>query len=241
MPSVSLRKRLYFLVAVGILPLAAMAGIGLYALAQQQRGQTERAGLELARALATAVDAELRGIISVLEALATSIALDGPDLSRFRERADRVLATQPSWAAVMLADPVGKRILDTRFPPGASLPPLAESRSFEAVVRTREPVVGNLVPGVAGALLFAVRVPVIRNGEVRFVLSGLVKPETMLGVIKRQRAPDDWVISIFDANGLRVARSRAHPQTVGGPASVSLQALMAGRAAEGVGVTYALE
>ena len=241
MPSVSLRKRLYFLVAVGILPLAAMAGVGLYALAQQQRGQTERVGLELARALATAVDAELRGLISVLDALATSVALDSADLSTFRERAERVLATQSGWVALMLADPSGKRLFDTRFPPGASLPPLAETKTFGAVVRTRAPVVGNLARGVGNDLLFAVRVPVIRNGALRYVLSGLVKPETMLSVIKRQRAPDDWVISIFDANGLRVARSRAHPQTVGGQASVSLQALMASGAAEGVGVTYALE
>ena len=86
-PGVPLRRRLFLLAAAGIVPLVVMSGIGLYALAQQQRIQAERIGLELARALATAVDAELRNSISVVQALATTIALDGNDRSGFRERA----------------------------------------------------------------------------------------------------------------------------------------------------------
>jgi hypothetical protein len=71
-PGVPLRRRLFLLAAAGIVPLLIMSGIGLYALAQQQRIQAERIGLELARALATAVDAELRSSMSVVQALATS-------------------------------------------------------------------------------------------------------------------------------------------------------------------------
>src|SRR5262249_8964904 len=104
MPTVSLRRRLFVLAAAGIVPIAAMSAIGLYLLLQQQRVQAERVGLELARALATGVDAELRSSISVLEALATTLTLDRDDLRGFRDRAERVLTTQPNWAAVMLAD-----------------------------------------------------------------------------------------------------------------------------------------
>jgi signal transduction histidine kinase/ActR/RegA family two-component response regulator len=240
-PSAPLRKRLFLLVAAAILPVAAMSGIGLRAVVQQQRAQADRVGLELARALATAVDAELRGTTSVLESLATATTLDRGDLAAFMERAHRILERQPSWAAVMLADPSAQRIADTRLPPGARLPPIAEPESFEAVVRTRAAVVGNLLRGVRGEHLFAVRVPVVRHDELRYVLTALVKPEAMLDVIRRQRVPDDWVISIFDAHGRRVARSRAHAETLGGEAAASLQALMASGAPEGIGQTYALE
>jgi hypothetical protein len=122
---------------VGIVPLLVMSGIGLYALAQQQRTQAGRIGLELARALATAVDAELRSSISVVQALATATSLDRGDLPGFQERAVRVLATQPNWVAVFLADPTGKRLLDTRFRYGVELGPILERASFERVVRTR--------------------------------------------------------------------------------------------------------
>ena len=54
---VPLRRRLFLLAACAILPLAVMAGIGLYALARHQDAQAERVGLELARSVANAIDA----------------------------------------------------------------------------------------------------------------------------------------------------------------------------------------
>jgi signal transduction histidine kinase/ActR/RegA family two-component response regulator len=239
--AVPLRRRLFLLAAAGILPLALMAGIGLYVLAQQQRTQVERVGLELARAMASAVDGELQSSISVLESLATTVTLDRNDLPGFYERARRILGTQPDWAAIMLADPSGTRLADTRYGYGIALPPIVERASFDRVLRTRAPAIGNLAKNPHGVLLFPVRVPVIRQGELRYVLTAIVKPEDIRDVVTRQQVADDWVISIFDANGLRVARSRAHDENLGGRASPSLQKLMAGGAPQGFGVTYALE
>jgi len=240
-PGVPLRRRLFLLAAAGIVPLLVMSGVGLYALAQQQRTQAERIGLELARALATAVDGELRSSMSVLQSLATAVALDRHDLPGFQARARRILETQPNWAAVFLADPAGKRLVDSRFSERAVLPPIIERESFDRVVRTRAPAVGNLARSPQGVLLFAVRAPVMQDGELRYVLTALVKPDVILQVVRRQRIPPDWIISIFDANGLRVARSRAHEENLGGRASVTLQAIMAGGGDEGVGQTRDLE
>jgi len=240
--SVPLRRRLFLLVVAGILPIAAMSGVGLYLLIQQQRVQAHRVGLELARALATGVDAELRSSVSVLEVLATSVALDQSDLSGFRTRAERILRVQPQWAAVMLADPRGRRVADTRFtaqPPPSH--PIVETKSFDDVVRTRAPAIGSLAKALDGTWAFPVRVPVVRNGELRYVLSAIIKPEEILEVVTRQRVPNDWVISIFDANGLRVARSRAHRENLGGRAAATLQKLMASGAEEGWGQTFSLE
>jgi signal transduction histidine kinase/ActR/RegA family two-component response regulator len=241
MPNVPLRRRLLVLAAAGIVPIAAMSALGLYLLLQQQRIQAERVGVELARALATGVDAELRSSISVLEALATTVALDRNDVSGFQERAQRILKTQPNWAAVILADPAGHRLVDTRFPSAVPSVPIPERKSFDAVVQTRAPAVGNLAKGRDGSFLFPVRVPVLRNGELRYVLTAVIKPEDILDVVQRQRVPSDWVISVFDANGLRVARSRAHEENLGGTAAVSLQKLMATRGDEGFGQTFSLE
>ena len=116
--SVPLRRRLLVLVAAGILPLALMSGLGLYVLARQQRAQIERVGVELARAVATTVDAELRGSIAVLE----SLGGESDDPAYLRARAVRVLETQPNWVAMMLATPAGVRVFDTRFPEGSPTP-----------------------------------------------------------------------------------------------------------------------
>jgi len=239
--SAPLSRRLLLLACAGIVPLALMSGIGLHLLRQQHRVQTERVGLELARAIATAVDGELRSTISVLESLATTFALDGDDLPAFRERARRVLATQPQWAGVMLADPAGARLVDTRFGAGSQLPPIAERQSFDRVVRTGAPAVGSLAKGPDGSFLFPVRVPVVRNRALRYVLTAIVKPEEIRDVVGRHGVPGDWVISVFDANGRRVARSRAHEENLGGEASPTLRALVAKQERAGFGETNTLE
>jgi hypothetical protein len=200
---VPLRRRLLLLTGAAIVPLAVMSGVGLYALAQPQRVQAERVGLELARAVANAVDAELRSGISALESLATTPTLDRDDDAAFRARALRFLDTQPHWVAVMLADPSGTRRFDTRYGPAVQLPPLAERGSFDRVVQARAPALGSLASSPEGVLLFPVRVPVLRNGELRYVLSAIVKPAQIRDVVTRQGVPDDWVISGFEGRRTR--------------------------------------
>src|SRR4029079_4688073 len=96
------RRRLFVLTAAGIVPLALMAGTGLYLLQRQQSAPAERVGPELARSVANAVDAELRRSVSAIETLATSLTLDRDDQAGFRLRAERVMALQPEWSAILL-------------------------------------------------------------------------------------------------------------------------------------------
>src|ERR1051325_2586311 len=206
MRRVPLLRRVLLAVAVGIIPVAAMSGVGLYLLVRQQHAQALSAGRDLARALATGGDAELRSSITVLQALAASRALDAGDLRAFRADAQRVLGAEPRWHAVTVTDPSGRRLTDTRFE-SAPPPPIVDAASFAAVARTRKPVVGNLTRGIDGRMNFPVRVPVVRDGELRYILSAIVDPAQIVEVVQRQRVPADWVISIFDASNRRVARS----------------------------------
>ena len=86
----------------------------------------------------------------MLDSLATTPTLDHDELSAFFVRAERVLATQRSWVAVMLADPSGRRVVDTRFHRSADLPPLADRETFDVVMRPRAPAIGNLARGAGG-------------------------------------------------------------------------------------------
>src|SRR5688572_9511162 len=210
MRSVRLRRRLVILVAAGILPLAAMSGLGLYALVQQQREQSERASLDIARALSTAVDGELRSSVAVLEALATSSALDSTDPDEFYRVAHRVVGTRPQWRAIILHDPSGRVVVHTGYPKGRADLAIAEPGSFDQLVQTRQPIIGPLRRGQRGEFGVPVRVPVLRDGNMRYVLTGVLNPDAVLDVVMRQRVADDWIVSVFDAKNSRVARSRSH-------------------------------
>jgi len=154
---VALRSRLFYLAAAVFLPLAVMSGIGLLALVHQQRQQSERASIEITRALSTAVDAELSRSLAGLEAIATATVLDNGDLARYHQLATRVVATRPHWRAVILHDPSGRMVLNTAYPRGAALPQTAEGESLEYVLREHQPVIGTLARGLQGAYNFALR------------------------------------------------------------------------------------
>src|SRR5207247_5812104 len=119
---------------------------------------------------------------------------------------------------------------------------LAWPDTFLPVLRERRPSIGPLVPNgpIIQTPVFTIDVPVMREGELRYVLTGVVKPEAIRSVIDQQRVPADGVVSIFDARGNHIARSRAHEQWLGKPASRTLQALMA-RGAEGSGPSHTLD
>src|SRR5258706_8688639 len=207
MKSVPLRRRLFLLAAAGIVPLAVVSGPALLEFFDQQRVQASRAGLEITRALSTAVDAELRRSTSVLEVLATSPLLDTDDLAAFLLLSQRSIATQPHWRAMILALPDGTPLVNTGFS-GGTLPSLSEKESFERAVRLRKPAVGNLSRGPRGEWAVPVRVPVERGAKLRYVLTAVMSPHAFIELVHRPSVPGGWILSLFDAKPQRIARSR---------------------------------
>jgi signal transduction histidine kinase len=239
--SVPLRNRLFLLAAAGVLPLALLSGIGLYVLYRQQVAQVERTGVEVARALATAVDAELRRSFAALDVLASATSLDRDDVKTFDDRARRTLDRQPQWAAIMLSDADGNTLTHTGYPPGTELPRLVETESFRKALATRQPTVGYLAFGPRGQALVPLRLPIVRQNDVRYVITATLKPDAILDIVQRQRLSDEWLVSVFDAKHHRVARSRAHQEFLGGEPAPSLLRMMQSGRDEAAGVGTILE
>ena len=241
MKRVPFRQRIFVVVAAAVVPLAVMSAIALYAAYQQQRAQAERAGLDVARAMSIAVEGELRRTISVLQVLDDALQVENENLSAFQEHAKRVRASHPNWRAIVLSDADGTPLVSTEQAFGTRPPPLVERESLDQVVRTQAPAVGFLARGPQGRWAFPVRVPVMREGQVRYVLSAVVDPEAILSVLRGQRVPADWVVAVADAKGVRVARTRSTQESVGTPYSASLVEMMRKSGDEGKGLTYSTE
>jgi signal transduction histidine kinase/ActR/RegA family two-component response regulator len=241
MKSVPLRRRLLLLAAASLLPIAIMSGVGLLALFHQQREQVQRAALEITRALATAVDAELQRSVSLLEVLGASGRLDNEQFGAFEERMRRAVLVQPAWRGVVLSDPEGRQIINTRFGTGTALPPTLDMESLLAVVRTAKPVVGHLLKNSSGDWIIPVRVPVIRDGRVVYVLSAPLSPESILAIVTRQKLETGWVVTVVDERSRRVTRWPRPEKYVGTPASESLGKLLGSAPNEASGLSYTSE
>jgi signal transduction histidine kinase len=211
-----LRVHLLVLVLGSMLPGTLLTGILVLRAFANNRTLSERRLLDSARVDAAAVDREFGSVISILEALATSPALDRGDLEGFYAEAQRVQSTQPSWYTVVLLSRDGMQLVNTRLPWGMALRDVVEPGSFHRVVSSRQPVVGSVRHPPAGGseFVFPIRVPVVRDGEVKYALSAIVNVESLERVVPRH-LPEEWTRSIIDSEGTIAVRTRGAENFVG--------------------------
>lgn len=195
---------------------------------QNERATFRRGASDRTLALLTAVDAELRSSIGTLQALATSPSLETDDLRAFHGEVTRILKSQHAWFTINLADSSGQQRVNAVRPFGSRLPPIIERRSLDSVVRTGVATIGHVYFNSSlQQYTFAVRVPVLRNAVVKYVLTATVKPQSINALLARQGFPPDWIGVVVDGNGKFVARTIASASSVGKTASPSLRAALA--------------
>jgi signal transduction histidine kinase/ActR/RegA family two-component response regulator len=222
----TIRSHLLLLALAAFVPVLAFGVFASLALIDYER-ETQRVGaVDQARAMMTAIDAELRGSVATLQALAASRALAQDDLVNFHASATRVLATQPAWMNVVLAGADGQQLLNLATAPGTALGEVPDPASLERVVATLQPAVGELIlDQLRGAPGVPVRVPVIREGRAAYVLTAIVRPDAFREIIVQQHLPPGWISGVVDRNLRFVARIPAVP--AGAPASEHFRAAAA--------------
>ncbi len=216
-----------------LVPMIALAVVTSIFLARRERDRFRQAAVEQTNALLSTIDGELKSSIRALEGITTSRSLEADDLSAFYAEATQLVRTQPNWTTVILSVPSGQQVINTLLPYGSVLPGALDKGSFEDLLRTGKPVVGELVETkLAKGPGFPVRVPVLRNGVIRYVLSAGVESNAFLAVLRSHMPPSSWVVGILDHTGRIVARSRDSEKFVGRSASKDLLAAVA-RAPQG--------
>jgi signal transduction histidine kinase/ActR/RegA family two-component response regulator len=230
----ALRRHLIILAALTILPLLVFTTWTVLEMHREERARAERALTATARALSLAVDGEIGAIVAALESLATSRDLDSGNLRAFHAQASVLQARQEGWTTIALAEAGGANVLNVLRPLGAPLPPIGgDPGDLRQVVTTGRPVVSDAFVGpLSGQWVIAVRVPVVKDGRVRYVLSATVQTRELRDVLLGQRLPADWIGTILDRKRAIIARTRGEEQFVGQPASARLLEASA-RASEG--------
>ncbi len=239
---VALRWILFGLALGLLLPVVVFASVLVLRIAAQDRARAEDRLLHRARTLADAIDAEMGASVRALEALAASEELDAHgDLARFYTEAKRVHATQPLWLSVVLVSADGIPLEDTSRPLGQPRTRPLDESSVRRALATRAPAFGELTRHPDGDLAFAIRVPVVRDDAVKFVLSALVRPDAIGHVLTHGgSAPEDWTRVVTDSANTVVARTRSPAEYVGRQATDTFKRNTA-RGLEGLFASTTLE
>ncbi|HET9488939.1 MAG TPA: ATP-binding protein [Methylomirabilota bacterium] len=209
LPRASLRTYLLTLTAAAVVPMLCFAAYLTIGLSRTQQEAVERGLIDTVAALASGVDRELTSTITSLEALAASQSLDHGDYGAFAREAQRVLVSQArhGWLAVNLAVPDGAALVNSLSPTGAPLP-LLDVSTVKQAAAAGKPVISDLLPGdVHAQAAFSVRVPVVREGTVRYVLSAILSARSMAGALGSQENLPDRIAVLYDRRSSIVFRT----------------------------------
>lgn len=212
-----LRARLILVVIVCVVPLVAFTIERQYADYQDTVAAAGRQTLELTRGISLAVEYEVQARIAALQVLALSRQLRDGNIDGFRAQADMVVAEQFPGSNILLVEENGRQHMNTDVPHGAQLPVRPELHSVSAVFSTGRPAVSDMFRrALGGTLAVSIDVPVKdADGHVIYALVMNPPLHVFADVIARARIPKGWVMSVFDRQGVNVARNLSPERFVG--------------------------
>ena len=215
-PRFTLIQHLTILSLTVLLPQVLLGALFAWRHTEEHRQTLEHVAVVLAKERSAALDRELEGMIGALQALATSPLIESGDLSGFRKQVTSVLRFRGS--AIILRDRTGQQFLNTFLRPDEKLPISTDPELMvagEKVFQSRAPAFSNLYIGAVTQHPFLMAaVPVLRNGDVPYVLAIAISPDSLSQSIL-QGAPEGWVGSIVDRNMRIIARSVDQERFVG--------------------------
>ncbi len=182
----------------------------------------------MAQALSLAVERDLSASEIAARALASSPSLTSGDLAAFRQQAASLLTADFPAFAFVLSDANGKPLLNTRFAPGAPLPPNGNAAAIARVFASATASTSDLYQGdPLQPQMVSVDVPVTRGAKVLYVLSAQLRPEQINALLADQHIPPGWIAQVFDAHAVFVARSENAHRVVGQSADPRMLEAMA--------------
>jgi two-component system sensor histidine kinase UhpB len=207
--------------------------IAAFLAAEQARAIALNEALGRARTAMGVVDGELRSNILTVQALAASRSVEKSDVRAMYEEFRRVLASQPAWLNIGLQSSTGSQIFNAVLPFGAPAGPQVDQDSLERALERGTPQIGNVAIGPAiDRAATRVRVPVVADGKVRYVISVPLKPQLFDRLLHEPHLPPNWDITLLDGNKRLIAAvpAAAGKHVEDAPATARRSAV---RAAEG--------
>jgi signal transduction histidine kinase len=230
----ALRAHLLFVVFAGMLPMGLLAGWLLVQSWQGQQQEVRRGVQDAAVTLASAVRSELDGSVRKLEFLSRSPLISPRTMAGFYKTALEAVASSPEWESVALIRSDGLQVFNLASPFGAPLPPAGTLPYEQRVLREKQPGISDLLSGQGReAAMIQIGVPVLSDGEVRYILSATLSLARFGELLGRAAGSADGLVGIVDGERRFIWRAGVPAESVGTPLAVPIAEAMA-RATYGI-------
>jgi signal transduction histidine kinase len=203
-----MKVRIYLalMVTAILVPVIVFSAAALNMLLRAEREAALRGVRETVRATALAVDRDIDNAQTALRVLSQSRYLSTGEWDGFYKQAMAAQADKGSW--IVLLEPDGRQIINTDVPLGTPLQPEPHPQQMQQQMKTRKPVVSDLLQGSGDAQhIVGISMPAPPEGEQRYVLAQRFRADYFNRAFAQASIPSSWIIGIFDRNGLTIARS----------------------------------
>ena len=220
----SLKFQLTLLCLGLLLPTLVFVGVLFWRLSDSETNRAQEEAVGTSRALANALDREIMGVLTTLQALGTSPSLQSGDLAAFYDQISEVRRLQ--HIHISLRDVDGHSLLATRVPLGTIVavpPPLAAAD--RRVVQSGTATVTDMFTSTASVsdVFQIIAAPILVGGRPAYLIGASLEPDYLGHVFHRENLLPGWVGSLADRNYTLVARTQDPEKFVGGPASPDLK------------------
>jgi PAS domain S-box-containing protein len=206
--TVSLQTLLAALPALAVLPVVAFALTLLYLLWSGRQDETRRDLEQTVATLAVALDREIAGSTRELRRLAEIPSLKPDRLDEFHRYSRELVARNEGWRNISVVDRDGRLLLSAALPFGTELPPFVHPH-VASVFGSGAPVLSDFYrTRRSNEPAIAVSVPVLRDGEVLWVLTAQLDPDVLAGFVAQRWLREGTLASVIDRAQRIVARSR---------------------------------
>ncbi|MDO8911281.1 MAG: response regulator [Phenylobacterium sp.] len=218
-----IRRQTISLAAAVMLPLLILTGLQLYDGVNTRRLELEALSRARAGEIMRLVDAQVMAEVRLGRVLSLADSIKQDDAARAHGRAREFREAAGSWRTVRLSDPhAGLELFDLRRP--ASAQPRAAGPDVAAL--GRKPFTAMVVEGVvrdAGAHGIALHMPILRDGQLRYILTVELDPRAFHNIAAPRYPAETVVAAVVDRSGRFISRSLRYEATVGHPGSAQLR------------------
>jgi len=207
------RTYLLLMLAAIILPVAGLSVLGLSMLLQFERTSRIHSIEEVAKSTSLLIDSEMAIAEAALYNVANSQDIKSDNFERLHGLLSATRKSPLSWT--MIADYEGNGLINTLVPYGTPLARRSGTWAAEVYDTHATQVRGYFVGTRSKRGVVSINVPVPAAAGKKYVLAQIFEPAYFNKIFRRNSLPAGWIVGVFDANGISIARNRNAERFVG--------------------------